>query len=497
METSNIIGGSNVYPCKGNPLSDQEFVNQIEDYNYIKTIHKMQEFQQSSIHLTKKQIQLLEIEIRCVYAPKDPCWGYINGQGVRSRCIEGKCPRIKQCNPTYTQVQADDWTMTEEVKTQYGRVEKQRKYYLVDLVSDEEMLRYSSDPKGAGMEFPPMKDSKIAKPKNKQKSKGRHLVIIGYEETYFGDADNQLSPIWGYIDDSEEDGTLITSRYGSRTEHIHKNAIKVEEKTKKKNITKERKKRESKPVEVAKELSAEKKQHYEQAVNNKLSNRYHLTEISEEIQKQLSAGKIINMILSNEAEMAYVSSMLSQAAIAHDMECVNRRKAVCLWKAQTKTIKLDSGIVLVSSAFLKQGCDLKSEAVWLELKKVSVIQELAVTGRDFFHFESTDSQERWGCRNLYGATHLVVKLEDFKLTENVSGEQKINLIKGAKNYSILSTSSEEQLGTTTEALWSALDSLKKADEISEFPRMIAGLILKETKSGLELKGIGHMKFDEY
>ena len=102
METSNIIGGSNVYPCKGSPLSDQEFVNQIEDYNYIRTINKMQEFRQSSVHLTKKQSQLLEIEMRCVYAKHDPCWGYVNGQGIRSRCIEGRCPRIKTCNPTYT-----------------------------------------------------------------------------------------------------------------------------------------------------------------------------------------------------------------------------------------------------------------------------------------------------------------------------------------------------------------------------------------------------------
>ena len=59
------------------------------------------------------------------------------------------------------------------------------------------------------------------------------------------------------------------------------------------------------------------------------------------------------------------------------------------------------------------------------------------------------------------------------------------------------TSSAEQLGTTSGALWSALESLKKADEISEFPRIIAGLILTQTKSGIELKGIGHMKFDEY
>lgn len=499
METSNIIGGSNIYPCKGSPLSDQEFVNQIEDYNYIKTIHKTQELRQSSVHLTKKQAQLLEIEMRCVYAPKDPCWGYIDGQGVKSRCVEGRCPRIKQCNPTYTQEQTDYWRMNEETKSLYGRPDKQKKYYLVDLVSDEEMLKYISDPKGAGIEYPPMKEPEQIKPK--QKPKGRHLVVIGYEETYFGDADNQLSPIWGYVDDSEDEGILVKTRYGSRTEYVHKNAVKEEQKLKKKetkkSVDKIVPKKEPKTITRVENLSVEKKLDYEKAIKGKLENSYQLTEMNGEILNQLSAGQIINIILSNEAEMAYVSSMLLQASIAHDIEMANGCEKVCLWKAQSKTLKLMSDMAMVSSAFIKQGCELETEIAWEVLKKIPSISEIVVTGREFFHFNSDDGQKRWGCRNLYGATHLAVKLGDFELTESVSGEQKITLMKDAKNYIILSTSSAEQLGTTSGALWSALESLKKADEISEFPRIIAGLILTQTKSGIELKGIGHMKFDEY
>ena len=92
---------------------------------------------------------------------------------------------------------------------------------------------------------------------------------------------------------------------------------------------------------------------------------------------------------------------------------------------------------------------------------------------------------------------MAVRSGDLELTESISGEQKITLMKDAKNYIILSISSAEQVGTTSGTLWSALESLKKTDEISEFPRMITGLILTQTKSGIELKGIGHMKFDEY
>lgn len=40
MEVSNIIGNSNIYPCKDNPLNDQKFVSRINDYNYIRAVHK-------------------------------------------------------------------------------------------------------------------------------------------------------------------------------------------------------------------------------------------------------------------------------------------------------------------------------------------------------------------------------------------------------------------------------------------------------------------------
>lgn len=144
----------------------------------------------------------------------------------------------------------------------------------------------------------------------------------------------------------------------------------------------------------------------------------------------------------------------------------------------------------MSSGFLEQGCNIDSEVAWKELKKVSTVSELAVTGREFFSFEGGNGYVRWGCRNLYGATHIVVNLEDFELKKAISGEHNITLVHDTENYKIRSKSSCEQLGTTTESLWIALESLRRNDGIS-------GLILSQKKSELELKGIGHMKFDEY
>ena len=99
MEASNIIGDSNVYPCMGNPLEDQKFVKQIKDYEKIKVIYKRQEAMQSAIQLNDEQKQLLQIEMRCIYAPNDPCWGYVTGKGIKCKCVKGQCPNIKKCNP--------------------------------------------------------------------------------------------------------------------------------------------------------------------------------------------------------------------------------------------------------------------------------------------------------------------------------------------------------------------------------------------------------------
>lgn len=120
-----------------------------------------------------------------------------------------------------------------------------------------------------------------------------------------------------------------------------------------------------------------------------------------------------------------------------------------------------------------------------------------MSGREFFSFAGKDGEQRWECRNLYNTTHIAIKNEDLELFLSVEEELPISLIIGDKNYIILTTKNEEQLGFTAENLWNALDNLKKAGEISEFPKLISGLVLAKTAMGFEIKGIGHMKFDEY
>ena len=244
-------------------------------------------------------------------------------------------------------------------------------------------------------------------------------------------------------------------------------------------------------------MDESKKSLYEKMVKDKAGTSYQLTEMTEELIGELSYGKILNIILSNEAEMAYVSGMLLRAQIAHDMELCDGKERVCLWKAQSKKIKFSSGVFLVSSAFIKQGCSLETETVWSGLESADKVNELIVSGREFFGFTGKDGEQRWGCRNLYGATHIAIRNKDLELSIPVEEELPISLIIGDKNYIILTTKNEEQLGFTTENLWNALDNLKKTGEISDFPKLISGLVLAEIAMDFEIKGIGHMKFDEY
>ncbi len=504
METSNIIGESNVFLCRTeDPRWDADFVAQIIDYDRLVDIKKRYEVDNRTKPLSKIQMAITRTLRECAYSPKkDPCWGYIEGQGVRSRCLEGRCPKIKECNPEYTEEQTVFWTMSEEDRLLYGEPAKQKKYYLVDLVSEEEIKKYISDSKGVGIEFPLIKDKeKKAKP---SKPKGRQKVIIGYEDTYFGDADNQLSPIWGYIDDPEEIVPLVTSKFGSRKEHMRKNAVKIEESmalkkhaSKVENFKVDKQKKEDSITKV--EIKSKVEQQKYDQLKDKKANTYQLTELTKEKLKDISGKTTTNIILANEAELAFVSSMLWEAMVPHDIELQNDSglNLVCLWNAQNQKFTVNVGTILVSNGFLRKEDETSTKRVWDELAKVNAFHELVISGREFFDFKTENNIQRWGCRNLFGATHLVVRVEDLDLTANISCEQKIMLEKNVNNYLILSASTEKQLGTTTEQMWHSLNKLKDINEISDFPRVIKNLILVPSRSGIIIKGIGHMKFDEY
>ena len=501
MELSNIIGGSNIYPCKENLFEDADFIHHIEDYGHIKSIFRMLLDRNSTIRPTYKQKQLMKIETRCAYLSKpDPCWGYVEGEGVISHCIEGKCPLIYKCNPSYTDEYAASWDVSDEMRELYGDPSAQKRYYCVNLISDLEKYKYYFDPED-GVKYKIKPDLKSKKPDKYPEIK-RRKVVIGYEETYFGDADNQISRIYGYVDDTNDSNSIVVTKYGATKEYTRENSIPekgilytpVVTKVKvKKETLKTDNKVEAVKIE-SKELDAETKRSYESKVKEILSESYPLTDISEEFLSMHYNDSSVGIILSNKAEVAYVSSMLIKLGIKHEVEKYSGRVKICLWNANSRNIP-DMDCLVASSNLIDSGCKPHSEKTWQTLANAKVIHQISVTGREFFRFDSKKG-ERWGCRTLHGATHIVVEDEDIHIRVPRFDETKVSLILDKKKY-LITDPFGEQLGETTVTLWATLDSLMKSGEIEEFPEIIADLYISYNKDGLAIKGIGHMKFSMY
>lgn len=94
-------------------------------------------------------------------------------------------------------------------------------------------------------------------------------------------------------------------------------------------------------------------------------------------------------------------------------------------------------------------------------------------------------------------THIAIREEDLLLDSEIEGEQEIVLIREDTRYGIWTKLDNEQLGMTSENLWNIFTKLKNMDEILEYPNTITGLVLTESNGNFMIKGIGHMKFDEY
>jgi hypothetical protein len=64
-------------------------------------------------------------------------------------------------------------------------------------------------------------------------------------------------------------------------------------------------------------------------------------------------------------------------------------------------------------------------------------------------------------------------------------------------YFVVNEASGEMLGTVTDDFVKSLECLKSLNEISELPSHISGFVLTKDAGDVSIKGIGHMKFDEY
>ena len=133
MMNSNIVAGSNVFLSRtDDPRYDPLFVAQIYDEVLLRDLKNRRETDREIPALSKEQMAIVHKGIRCTFAKKDPCFGYIEGIGTKCKCINIDCPGIhdlpsfwgqspwKGCNPDVTEEYVKEWTQNPKDNELYG-----------------------------------------------------------------------------------------------------------------------------------------------------------------------------------------------------------------------------------------------------------------------------------------------------------------------------------------------------------------------------------------
>lgn len=489
MLESNIVAESNVYLSRtDSPYWDTDFIAQIKDYELLKHIESKRQSDRWIASFSDSQRRMLEIDMRCTFAKKDPCWGLDkDGDRVRCACINGACSKLFKCNPDYTEADAIFWTTSDEEKNQYGKPDFQPRYYFVDMISDEEMTRYDSNPRNEGYEYSvpkaPILSDGGAKGHSTAKIKidpltGRKMVIIGHEWLITDNANyenEELVPIWGYVEEVEDKKIPIVRKKAKRI-------VKIE-------TCNQRKKKQVLSEEKEPDPDYFRQEDFENTVGRNVSSEIKLTKLGDE-----NIDSVDTVILcDNPAELSFVSGTLLETEIKH-------------------SVKFDEGVrlalvddferfshykhIMITNTVLKSGCKKSNFKAWRELAKKSEIEQLNIGERDYYNFQY-DKFSRWTCRNMYGVTHVCVNETDMKDIVNLTdGLYSVSIVVEGGTFVIFDESGNK-IGYLGKAFEKMIMSLKEKEEIPGLPAVIKGISLNFKGKKIDILGMGHMKFNEY
>lgn len=488
---SNIVAGSNVFLSRtDDPMHDPAFVSQVQDYPRLKEIEARKRIDSRVAKFEKPQEEILKTELRCVYAKSDPCWGYREDlKRVVSACINGACPRIGQCNPSYSADEAAYWVTSNQERKLYGRPDKQRVYYIVDMISDEEMGRYISTPANEGFEYPTPKNPVLVNeqdviPKEEKfridSKTGRKMAVVGYRWTITDNASyesEELIPLWDYVNEvAERQQERIAQR---------KKAKRIEKKQETVTL----------PVLQVKKQDEEdpdyaRKEEFEQSVSEHIAAEIKLTDL----EGSLLEGSETVILLANPAELEFVSSTFLVSGIEHGI-IGSHNIMLALIDDYPKFASRPH--VMISNTAMKAGCRKDNVQAWKKLAETASITLLHVSSRDYYLFSYGNQEERWTCRNMYGVTHVCVVPEDIaRVDVKDDGLYPASLVENGTSYMILEKDGTP-LGQLGKGFADMIMALKNAEEISGLPAVIQGVALRIQDGNPEILGMGHLKFIEY
>lgn len=467
MRKSNVITNSNILLCKKEfPWWDSEFMVEIEDDILLKEYDRRRRNGDARVvAFSEKQNAIIKTELRCVYAKNDPCWGYDNkSKRVISKCINGDCRLLSQCNPDYTLEEELNWQPLEKETLLYKDPAKLRKYYFVDMISDEEMSSYIFSPKYEGYSYQVEKDpwQKINKYSKKTKidpETGRKMVIVGYHWRITDNGNyesEEMFPIWDYVNEVEVEKKTIKLR---KTKKIEKKLVVQET-----------------PFGV-------KQKDYVSIVKNHIVGEIKLIEFAADVNLE---GNVV-VLFQNPAELAFASNTL----LAHG---VQENIKLALFSQYDEYEVIEN--IIISNSVLEQTFSEESETIWKLLSSKSNIKVLKISKRDYRMFVY-ENQEVWTCGNMYGITHMAIDGKAFHIFDkNDSKLTYITIIREEDGY-VIYDDRNVAIGVLDVEFQAKLQFLKELEEIPGLPIRIENLAIRIEDNKIEILGMGHLKFNEY
>lgn len=534
---SNIIIRSNLYPCKEEWTIDSEFMGNIFDYHKINNA-RGNKYSSYLPNFKQLQMSILGTGKRCVFAKNDPCMGYIKGNGTQCRCIKKDCPNISKCNPNLTEEYYEFWTTSGDDEDLYGNPAEQKKYYLVDLVSDEEKNSYFSSPETDAHMYPIEEDVK--------KQNERTKIIIGYTRECFNDyCDEQLSPIYGYAD------TFVKNekpKYGSSKAffiNFHENNKKqepVENKYKSFNefskavssVSEEDINSISTPGDetVSQEqivseigtISDEKcVQNENIPVQNEIAEspriviedyascwkrmlnscnnkkKILLQEITNQLLDELiniSVSDRVTIVFLHEGELGYASNMLSKMNIKHTKGTDITEKVVLKCISQLSIKDKDSFLLISKSIFNEKYLEEYNSLIEVDYINSSY-GILEMRSKSFSKITSSSGECRWLMSGVYGATHIEIKHSDIELF-SINDDVEISMVDNLnEEYDIIDVATGSIIGKSKKSFIDNLNDMLFSGVIFGLPDEVQNLKVKKYQNDFYLLGLGHMVFAGY
>lgn len=490
MKNSNIIAGSNVFLSHNDdPRHDPAFVSQIQDFARLKGISNRRQVDSLVADFTAPQEKILKTEMRCIYAKNDPCWGYVKSRGkVECACINGDCPNIFKCNPHYSQASSSYWVTSTAEKQLYGDPDKLRWYYIVDMISDEEMGRYTSLPVNTGRNHPvpvnPVPKDKVPKTAPKTRvdpATGKRQFVVGYRWMITDNAsyeNERLVPIWGSVEELEEEQKPTIFRKKSR--RIEKKQVSSTVSQLFNNST----------GLTALNADFYNKDEFEKTVTRNITEVVKLTDIE--------PGLIDNtdtvILLDNPAELAFVSAAFLVNDIKHSL---TNTKGVQLALIDDYAQYDNVSYVMVSSTVLKHGCTPDNVTAWKKLAQRKELLKLQISEREYYKFTYAADTSRWTCRNMYGVTHVCIGSKDIQNPAvHADGLYPVSIVSHGDTFKVVKKSGT-CIGEASKSFSELIKALIKFGEIPGVPASINGVSIQISRGKTEVLGMGHLKFIEY